>query len=47
MPGTAASYPGFFPAVLEHYSMHTDLCRRVELCQRFELLAGLVQFVFE
>lgn len=40
-------YQDFFPEVLRHYAKHSELCHRVELCRRFELLAGLVQFVFE
>ena len=40
-------YPGFFPALREHYAGQDELCRRVELCNRFERLSGLVQFVYE
>lgn len=40
-------YPGFFPALQKHYAGHDELCRRIELCNRFERLSGLVQFVFE
>lgn len=40
-------YPGFFPKALEHFMNEPKLCQRIDLCQRFELLAGLIQFVFE
>lgn len=40
-------YPGFFPALRKHYTGHDELCRRIELCNRFERLSGLVQFVYE
>ncbi len=40
-------YPGFFPALRNHYAGHDELCRRIDLCNRFERLSGLVQFVFE
>ncbi|MBZ0145529.1 MAG: hypothetical protein K8F56_18310 [Rhodocyclaceae bacterium] len=41
------TYPGFFPGLLGHYQAHPELCRRIELCNCFERLSGLVQFVFE
>jgi len=41
------TYPGFFPGLLKHYQAHPELCQRIELCDRFEKLSGLVQFVFE
>lgn len=41
------TYPGFFPGLLGHYKAHPELCRRIELCNCFERLSGLVQFVFE
>lgn len=40
-------YQGFFPALRERYAGHNELCRRIELCNRFERLSGLVQFVYE
>ncbi|MEI8312086.1 MAG: hypothetical protein WCH98_15150 [Verrucomicrobiota bacterium] len=42
-----ALYPGFFPTLRAHYAGHDELCRRIELCNRFERLSGLVQFVYE
>lgn len=43
------TYPGFFQGLLKHYPApaHEELRRRIELCNRFERLSGLVQFVFE
>ncbi|MEI7995060.1 MAG: hypothetical protein WCH01_09180, partial [Methylococcaceae bacterium] len=41
------TYPLFFPALQTHYSGSHELCRRIERCNRFERLSGLVQFVFE
>ena len=40
-------YPGFFPALRDHFTGHDELCRRIEFCNRFERLSGLVQFVYE
>lgn len=41
------SYSRFFPALQTHYAGNDELCRRIERCNRFERLCGLVQFVFE
>jgi len=41
------TYAGFFQGLLAHYKAHPELCRRIELCNCFERLSGLVQFVFE
>ncbi len=41
------TYPLFFPALQTHYAGSHELCRRIERCNRFERLSGLVQFVFE
>ncbi|WP_291931125.1 hypothetical protein [Limnohabitans sp.] len=41
------TYPRFFPGLLGHYAAHPELCRRIKLCNRFEQLSSLVQFVFE
>lgn len=41
------SYPGFFPGLLEHYKADPELTWRIERCNCFERLSGLVQFVFE
>jgi len=41
------TYPAFFPALLTHYAGSHELCRRIDRCNRFERLSGLVQFVFE
>lgn len=41
------TYPLFFPALQTHYAGSHELCRRIERCNRFERLTGLVQFVFE
>lgn len=41
------TYPGFFPGLLGHFQSHPELCRRIELCNCFERLSSLVQFVFE
>lgn len=38
---------GFFPAVLDRYRNFPELCRRLRLCESFERLAALIQFVFE
>lgn len=44
---TEDTYPLFFPALQTHYAGSDELCRRIERCNRFERLSGLVQFVFE
>jgi len=41
------TYPLFFPTLQTHYAGHDELCRRIERCNRFERLSGLVQFAFE
>lgn len=41
------TYQGFFPGLLGHYAPYPELCRRIQLCDCFERLSGLVQFVFE
>lgn len=41
------TYPLFFPALQTHYAGCDELCRRIERCNRFERLSGLVQFAFE
>lgn len=41
------TYPAFFPALLTYYAGSHELCRRIDRCNRFERLSGLVQFVFE
>lgn len=41
------TYPSFFPSVLGHFEAHAELHRRIDLCNRFEQLSGLIQFVFE
>lgn len=41
------TYPGFFPALLEHYAHHHDLRTRIELCGLFDAVAGIATLVFE
>lgn len=41
------TYPLFFPALQTHYAGRDELCKRIERCNRFERLSGLVQFAFE
>lgn len=40
-------YPKYFPAIIKHYEKYPELCERVALAQKFDLLAALSQFVFE
>jgi hypothetical protein len=44
---TEKTYHSFFPSVAEHYSGHPALRQRLYLCQHFEAICALVQFVFE
>ena len=47
LSASETSYPGYFPALQKHFAGQDELCRRIELCNRFERLSGLVQFVYE
>jgi len=41
------NYPDYFPSILQHFNGYPELCRRIKLCEHFELMAGMIQFVFE